>query len=68
VAPILVLLSWIAGKAPMDFAFKPAMAVSTLLCVVLMGVLISDGQSHWMKGVQLLALFAVLTSVIVVLT
>jgi Ca2+:H+ antiporter len=66
VAPILVLLSLIAGKAPMDFAFKPAMAVR--LCVVLMGVLISDGQSHWMKGVQLLALFAVLTSVIVVLT
>jgi Ca2+/H+ antiporter len=52
----------------MDFAFKPAMAVSTLLCVVLMGVLISDGQSHWMKGVQLLALFGVLTSVILVLT
>ena len=68
VAPILVLLSLVAGTAPMDFAFKPAMAVSTLLCVVLMGVLISDGQSHWMKGVQLLALFAVLTSVIVVLT
>jgi len=45
VAPILVLLSLIAGKAPMDFAFKPAMAVSTLLCVVLMGVLISDGQA-----------------------
>jgi hypothetical protein len=34
----------------------------------LFGVLISDGQSHWMKGVQLLALFAVLTSVIMVLT
>jgi len=68
VAPALVLLSLVVGKAPMDFAFKPAMAVSTLLCVVLMGVLISDGQSHWMKGVQLLALFGVLTSVILVLT
>jgi Ca2+:H+ antiporter len=68
VAPVLVLLSLVAGKAPMDLAFKPAMAVSTLLCVVLMGTLISDGQSHWMKGVQLLALFGILTSVIVVLT
>jgi Ca2+:H+ antiporter len=68
VAPALVLLSLVVGKAPMDFAFKPAMAVSTLLCVVLMGVLISDGQSHWMKGVQLLALFGILTSVILVLT
>jgi Ca2+:H+ antiporter len=68
VAPVLVLLSFVAGKAPMDLAFKPAMAVSTLLCVVLMGVLITDGQSHWMKGVQLLALFVILTSVIMVLT
>jgi Ca2+:H+ antiporter len=68
VAPALVLLCLVVGKAPMDFAFKPAMAVSTLLCVVLMGVLISDGQSHWMKGVQLLALFGILTSVILVLT
>ena len=68
VAPVLVLLSLVAGKAPMDLAFKPAMAVSTLLCVVLMGVLITDGQSHWMKGVQLLALFGILTSAILVLT
>ena len=68
VAPILVPLSFVFGRAPMDLAFKPAMAVSTLLCVVLMGVLITDGQSHWMKGVQLLALFAILTSVILVLT
>jgi Ca2+/H+ antiporter len=52
----------------MDLAFGLAMAVSTLLCVLLMSVLISDGQSHWMKGVQLLALFAILTSVILVLT
>jgi Ca2+/H+ antiporter len=52
----------------LDLGFKPSMAVSTLLCVLLMGVLISDGESHWMKGVQLLALFGILTSVILVLT
>jgi Ca2+:H+ antiporter len=68
VAPVLMLLSLVVGKAPMDLAFKPAMAGSTLLCVLLMTVLISDGQSHWMKGVQLLALFAILTAVILVLT
>jgi Ca2+:H+ antiporter len=60
VAPVLVLLSLVAGKTPMDLAFKPPLAVSTLLCVVLMGVLISDGQ--------LLALFGILTTVIIVLT
>ena len=63
-----MLLSLFVGQAPMDFAFKPGMAVSTLLCVMLMSMLISDGESHWMKGVQLLALFLVVTSVILVLT
>jgi Ca2+:H+ antiporter len=68
VAPVLVLLSLVAGKTPMDLAFGPAMALTTLLCVLLVTVLITDGQSHWMKGVQLLALFGILTSVILVLT
>ena len=68
VAPVLMFLSLVVGKAPMDFAFRPAMAVTTLLCVILMAVLITDGQSHWMKGVQLLALFLVLASAIIVLT
>jgi Ca2+/H+ antiporter len=54
VAPVLVLLSLVAGKAPMDLAFKPPPTVS--------------GQSHRMIGVQLLALFGILTTVIVVLT
>lgn len=68
VAPVLMLLSLVLGKTPMDFAFKPGMAISTFLCVLLMSVLISDGESHWMKGVQLIALFLVLTSVILVLS
>jgi Ca2+/H+ antiporter len=63
-----MLVSLVVGKAPMDLAFVPAMAVSTFLCVVLMTVLIADGQSHWMKGVQLLVLFAILSSAILVLT
>ena len=68
VAPALMLLSLVVGPTPMDLAFKPVMAVSTLLCVMLMGALISDGESHWMKGIQLLALFGILMSVILVLT
>jgi Ca2+:H+ antiporter len=68
VAPVLMFLSLVVGPAPMHLAFKPGMAVSTLLCVTLMGALISDGQSHWMKGVQLLALFVILMSVILVMT
>ena len=68
VAPALMLLSLVVGTTPMDLAFKPVMAVSTLLCVMLMGALISDGESHWMKGIQLLALFGILMSVILVLT
>jgi Ca2+:H+ antiporter len=48
VAPVLMLLSLVVGKAPADLAFVPAMAVSSFLSVVPMTVLITDGQSHWM--------------------
>lgn len=35
---------------------------------MLMGVLVSDGQGHWLKGVQLLSLLKILIAVIFVLT
>lgn len=35
---------------------------------MLMGMLVSDGQSHWLKGVQLLSLFMILIAAILVLT
>ena len=68
VAPVLVFLSFAFGPHPMDLAFALPTAAFTLICVMLMGILISDGQSHWLKGVQLLSLFLILIAVILTLT
>jgi Ca2+:H+ antiporter len=68
VAPALVFLSFAFGPHPMDLAFTFASAAITFICVMLMGILISDGQSHWLKGVQLLSLFMILVAVILTLT
>ena len=68
VAPALVFLSFVFGPRPMDLAFTLPTAAITLICVMMMGILISDGQSHWLKGVQLLSLFGILIAVILTLT
>ena len=43
----------------MDLAFTLPTAAITFICVMLMGILIGDGHSHWLKGVQLLSLFTI---------
>jgi Ca2+:H+ antiporter len=68
VAPALVFLSFYFGPRPMDLAFSASSAAITFICVMLMGLLVSDGQSHWLKGVQLLSLFMILIAAILVLT
>ena len=68
VAPALVFLSFCFGPQPMELAFSAATAAVTFICVMLMGLLVSDGQSHWLKGVQLLSLFMILIAAILVLT
>lgn len=68
VAPALVFLSFVFGPHPMDLAFTLPTAAITFICVMLMGILIGDGHSHWLKGVQLLSLFTILIAVILTLT
>ena len=56
VAPVLVLASLVLGPAPMDISIRPGLT----LCVVL-SVLIAagDGESNWLKGVALLAVYLI---------
>jgi Ca2+:H+ antiporter len=60
VAPVLVLVSLFAGPAPMDLAFPTGLVLIVFLSVLITGQVASDGRSDWMKGVQLLAVYAVL--------
>ncbi|HEX5635329.1 MAG TPA: calcium/proton exchanger [Gemmatimonadales bacterium] len=60
VAPVLVLLSYAVGPAPMDLAFRGGLVLAVLLSVLITGQVAGDGRSDWLKGVQLLAVYVIL--------
>ncbi len=60
VAPVLVLLSYVIGPAPMDLLFTTMEIVAIAASVGIMALISQDGETHWMEGVQLLAVYAIL--------
>lgn len=59
VTPVLVLAGWALGT-PMTLVFN-SYELMGLIAATLIAVLISvDGESHWLEGAQLLALYAIL--------
>ncbi len=60
VAPVLVFLSYLIGPQPMDLLFTTMEVVAIAASVGIMAVITQDGETHWMEGVQLLAVYAIL--------
>jgi Ca2+:H+ antiporter len=60
VAPLLVLASYALGPAPMDLAFAGGLVITVLLAVLICGQVAGDGRSDWLKGAQLLTVYAIL--------
>jgi Ca2+:H+ antiporter len=60
VAPLLVFLSYFIGPAPMDLLFTPLEVFAVGIAVLIMAFITHDGESHWMEGVQLLAVYVIL--------
>jgi Ca2+:H+ antiporter len=60
VAPVLVLLSYLIAPSPMDLIFTPLEVLAVAVSVLIMAQVAGDGESHWMEGVQLLAVYAIL--------
>lgn len=60
VAPVLVLLSYVVGPRPMDLVFTPAEVLAVGLSVAVTGQIAGDGESNWLEGVQLLAVYIIL--------
>jgi Ca2+:H+ antiporter len=63
IAPVLVIASYFVGPAPIDLVFTPAEVLSVGLAVVLASQIAGDGESNWLEGVQLLAVYAILAIV-----
>ncbi len=63
VAPLLVLASYFIGPAPMNLVFTPPEVLAVALAVIISGQICGDGESNWMEGVQLLAVYMILAMV-----
>ena len=60
VAPLLVLLSFVVGPAPMALVFNGYELGGLIFAVLIANHITADGESNWFEGVQLLSLYAVL--------
>jgi len=63
VAPVLVMVSHFIGPRPMDLVFTPAEVLAVFVAVLITGQIASDGESNWLEGVQLLAVYVILAMV-----
>lgn len=60
VAPLLVFLSYFIGPQPMDLLFTSFEVVAVAVSVLVIANIAQDGESHWMEGLQLLAVYVIL--------
>jgi Ca2+:H+ antiporter len=60
VAPVLLFLSYLIAPAPMDLHFTTFELVAIGIAVLSVSFISHDGETHWMEGVQLLAVYMIL--------
>jgi Ca2+:H+ antiporter len=61
-APMLVFISFLFGH-PMSLIFNPFEIASLSLAVVVVAIVSLDGESNWLEGLQLVAIYLVLAIV-----
>ena len=59
VAPVLVFASYLFGT-PMNLLFSPLEVITIAVSVAVVALISQDGESNWMEGVLLLAVYAIL--------
>ncbi len=61
-APLLVILSQVFGFATLTLVFPPLLIVSLIIAVVMAAFITFDGESTWMEGAALIALYVVIAT------
>jgi len=59
VAPVLVVLSYFVGPAPMDLQFWPGAIVMILVAMLAATLMTNGGRSAWFVGVMILMVYAI---------
>jgi Ca2+:H+ antiporter len=61
VAPLLVFASIAMGNSvPLDLHFTPMEIVAVAISIIVLAQVAQDGETHWLEGVMLLAVYAIL--------
>ena len=60
VAPVLLFLSYAIAPTPMDLHFTTFELVAIGISVLSVSFIAHDGETHWMEGVKLLAVYMIL--------
>ena len=61
-APLLVIISQVFGLASLTLVFSPLLVVVLVLSVVLAAMIALDGESTWLEGATLVALYAIIAT------
>ena len=61
-APVLVLVSQVFGLASLTLVFGPMLVVALILSILLTAIIATDGESTWLEGATLVALYAVVAA------
>lgn len=59
VAPVLVFVSWALGE-PIDLHFSIMEVMAIILSIIVLTLVCHDGETHWIEGAMLLALYFIL--------
>ncbi|KAL0933354.1 Ca2+:H+ antiporter [Colletotrichum truncatum] len=58
--PLLVIIGWGMGNDAMTLSFDLFQVAVLFVAVLLVNYLIGDGKSHWLEGLQLICLYAII--------
>jgi Ca2+:H+ antiporter len=61
-APLLVVLSAVFGFATLTLVFPPMLVVSVVIAVIITAFITFDGESTWIEGAALIAVYAVIAT------
>ena len=61
-APALVILSQVLGFTALTLVFSPMLIVSVAIAVILSAFITFDGESNWIEGAALIAVYAIIAS------
>lgn len=58
-APVALFLSYLLGN-PLDLVFEPLQLLALALAAIITPILVSDGESTWIEGLMLVALYVLI--------